>query len=79
MPGPGGFGGGPGRGGPGGPGMGGPGMCGPGMGGHMPPPRPPRRHYGYGFGRRSCGCLGCCTMMIVPLALIILAIIMLFV
>lgn len=61
----------------GGPGMGGPGMGGPGMGGM--PPRPPRRHYGYGGRYRSNCCLGCFTMAALPIALIVFIVIMLFV
>ena len=81
MGGPGGRGGfgGPGRG-PGGPGMGGRlgGMGGPGMGGHMPPPRPPRRGWGHRpYGGRGVGCCGCAAPMMVLVVAVIAGLAML--
>ncbi len=73
MPGPGGHGG-PGR---GGPGRGGFGGRGPGMRGPMHP-RPPRRWGGFGRRPYPRGCLGCCTMIVAPIVLIVLIFILLF-
>lgn len=55
----------------GGPGMRSPG--GPRGGGWRQPPPPPQHYGGFGWGPRRRGCLGCCTMLFLPAALLALA------